>query len=117
MAISMYHASVPVFLQLLGGLKGVCEKAEAHATAHKWEEGTLLNWRFYPDMFTFARQVRQASEHAFGAGRAAAVAVPEFPAIDNSFAGMKARIDRRIVFLKGLRADKLDAREAAQDTI
>ena len=33
MPISMYHASVPVFLQLLGGLKGVIEKAEAHATA------------------------------------------------------------------------------------
>jgi len=26
MPISMYHASVPVFLQLLGGLKGVIEK-------------------------------------------------------------------------------------------
>ena len=70
MAISMYHASVPVFLQLLGGLKGVIEKAEAHATAHKWEENTVLNLRLYPDMFTLARQVRQASEHAFGAGRA-----------------------------------------------
>jgi hypothetical protein len=54
MAISMYHGSVPVFLQLLGGLKGVIEKAETHATAHKWEENTILNWRFYPDMFTFA---------------------------------------------------------------
>jgi hypothetical protein len=51
MPISMYHASVPVFLQLLGGLKGVIEKAEAHATAHKWEENGLLNWRLYPDMF------------------------------------------------------------------
>ena len=74
MAISMYHGSVPVFLQLLGGLKGVIEKAEAHATAHKWDESTVLNLRLYPDMFTLARQVRQASEHAFGAGRAA---VPE----------------------------------------
>ena len=73
MPISMYHASVPVFLQLLGGLKGVIEKAEAHATAHKWEENTLLNWRLHPDVLTFARQVRQASEHAFGAGRAAGV--------------------------------------------
>ena len=49
MAISMYHASVPVFLQLLGGLKGVIEKAEAHSTAHKWEESTVLNLRLYPD--------------------------------------------------------------------
>jgi hypothetical protein len=110
MPISMYHASVPVFLQLLGGLKGVVEKAEAHATAHKWEENTILNWRFYPDMFTFARQVRQASEHAFGAGRAAGVEVPKLPAIDNRFAEMKARIDKTIDFLKGLKADQLDGR-------
>jgi uncharacterized protein len=117
MPISMYHASVPVFLQLLGGLKGVIEKAEAHATAHKWEENTILNWRFYPDMFTFARQVRQASEHAFGAGRAAGVEPPSLPAIDNSFAEMKARIDKTIDFLKALKADQLDGREDAQVTI
>src|SRR3974390_1089147 len=107
MAISMYHASVPVFLQLLGGLKGVIEKAEAHATAKKGEENTVLNLRLYPDMFTLARQVRQASEHAFGAGRAAGVAVPELPAIANSWAEMKSRIDKTIDFLKGLKSDPL----------
>ena len=117
MPVSMYHASVPVFLQLLGGLKGVIEKAEAHATGHKWDENTILNERLYPDMFTLARQVRQASEHAFGAGRAAGVPVPELPAIDNSYAEMKARIDKTIDFLKGLRPAQLDGREDAQVTI
>ena len=117
MPISMYHASVPVFIQLLGGLKGVIEKAEAHATGHKWDENTVLNERLFPDMFTLARQVRQASEHAFGAGRAAGVPVPELPAIDNSYGEMKARIDKTIDFLKGLRADQLDGREDAQVTL
>jgi uncharacterized protein len=112
MAISMYHASVPVFLQLLGGLKGVIEKAEAHATAHKWEENTVLNLRLYPDMFTLARQVRQASEHAFGAGRAAGVAGSRA-----NCSMMNSRIDKTIDFLKGLRADQLDGREDQQVTI
>jgi hypothetical protein len=85
MPISMYHASVPVFLQLLGGLKGFIEKGEAEATAKKWDPDVVLNLRLYPDMFTLARQVRQASEHGFGAGRAAGVEVPNLPAIDNSF--------------------------------
>src|ERR1700682_6852441 len=106
MPISMYHASVPVFLQLLGGLKGVIEKGEAAATAKKWEENTLLNWRLYPDMFTFARQVRQASEHAFGAGRAAGIEVPKLPEIDNSFAEMKVRIDTTIDFLKSIKPEQ-----------
>jgi hypothetical protein len=117
MPISMYHASVPVFLQLLGGLKGTIEKAEAHANAHKWDENTVLNLRLYPDMFTLARQVRQASEHALGAGRAAGVEVPNLPAIDNSYAEMKARIDKTMDFLKGLKADQLDGREDQQVTI
>src|SRR6201993_3341582 len=117
MPVSMYHASVPVFLQLLGGLKGVIEKAEAHANGHKWDESTILSERLYSDMFTLARQVGQGSEHAFGAGRAAGVPVPELPAIDNSYAEMKARIDKTIDFLKGLRPDQLDGKEDSQVTI
>ena len=117
MPISMYHASVPVFLQLLGGLRGVIEKAEAHTTGHKWDENTILNERLYPDMFTLARQVRQASEHALGAGRAAGVEVPNLPAIDNSYAEMKTRIDKTIDFLKGLRPNQLDGKEDSEVTI
>jgi uncharacterized protein len=117
MPISMYHASVPVYLQLLGGLKGVIEKGEAAATAKKWEENTLLNWRLHPDMFTFERQVRQACVHALGTGRAAGVDLPSLPDIDNNLAGMKSRIDKTIDFLKGLRANQLDGKEDSQVTI
>lgn len=117
MAISMYHASVPVFLQLLGGLKGVLDKAQKHAAEQKWDEATMLNLRLYPDMFTLARQVRQASEHAFGAGRAAGVEVPQLPPIDNSWAEMQSRIDKTVDFLKGLRPNQLDGKEDSQVTI
>ena len=117
MAISMYHASVPVFLQVLGGLKGTLDKAGKHVTEKKWDEATVLNLRLYPDMFTLARQVRQTSEHAFGAGRAAGVEVPQLPAIDNSFAEMQSRLDKTIDFLKGLRPDQLDGKEDSQVTL
>jgi hypothetical protein len=117
MAISMYHASVPVFTQLLGGLKGVLDKSEKHASEKKWDIASVLSLRLYPDMFTLARQVRQASEHAFGAGRVAGVDVPQLPAIDNSFAEMQGRIDKTIDFLKGLRPDQLDGKEDSQVTI
>src|SRR5258708_20043411 len=117
MAISMYHASVPVFLQLLGGLKGVIEKGEAAATGRKIAAAVLLNWRRTPDMFTLARQVRQASEHAFGAGRAAGVDVPKLPDIDNSFAEMKSRVDKTIEFLKTLKPAQLDAKEDTTITV
>jgi hypothetical protein len=117
MAITMYHASVPVFVQLLGGLKGVIEKAEAHAAAHKLDPAVLLNWRLAPDMFQLARQVRQASEHAFGAGRAAGVEVPKLPDIDASFAEMKGRIEKTIDFLQSLKPAQLDGKEDSQITV
>ncbi len=117
MAITMYHASVPTFLQLLGGLKGVLQKAEAHATGHKWDGATTLNWRLYPDMFTLERQVRQVCVHALGAGRVAGVALPSLPESDSSFAEMQSRIDKTIDFLKGLKADQLDGKEDSEVTI
>jgi hypothetical protein len=117
MAISMYQGSVPQLLQLLGGLKGVIEKGEAYATEHKVDAAVVLNWRLAPDMFTLARQVRQASEHAFGAGRAAGVEVPKLPDIDNSFAEMKSRVDKTIDFLKTLKPAQLDGKEDSKVTV
>src|SRR5579883_442750 len=111
MAISMYHASVPVFLQLLGGLKGVLDKAQKHAAEKKWDEATVLNLRLYPDMFTLARQVRQVSVHALGAGTVAGVALPQLPDIDTSWEGMQSRLDKTIDFLKGLRPDQLGGQQ------
>jgi hypothetical protein len=117
MAITMYHASVPQFLQLLGGLKAVVEKAETQAEARKLDPVVLLNWRLAPDMFTLARQVRQASEHAFGAGRAAGVETPKLPEIDASFAEMKSRLDKTLDFLKALKPEQLDGKEDSQITV
>ncbi len=117
MAITMYSGAVPTFLQLLGGLKSVLQKAEAHATAHKWDTATVLNLRLYPDMFTLERQVRQACAHALGAGRVAGVPLPTLPDSDASFAAMQARIDKTVDFVKGLHASQIDGKEDSEVTI
>jgi hypothetical protein len=117
MAITMYSAAVPIFLQHLAGLKTVLEKGEAAVTARKLDPTIVLNQRFYPDMFTLARQVRQASEHALGAGRAAGVEVPKLPDLDSSFAEMQSRIDKTVDFLKTLKPAQLDGKEDSQVTV
>src|SRR5947209_15600515 len=117
MAISLYSGFVPVCLQLLGGLKTVLQKAEEHATAQKWDTAVVLNQRFYPDMFTLERQVRQVCTHSQGAGRVAGVDLPKLPDQDNSFAEMQSRIDKTIDFLKGLRANQIDGKDDADVTV
>jgi uncharacterized protein len=117
MAISMYTASVPVFLQLLGGLKGTLQKGEEQCTAKKLDAAVVLNLRLYPDMFTLARQVRQVCVHALGAATVAGVAAPQLPDLDSSFAEMQSRIDKTIDCLKSLSPGQLDGKEDSTVTI
>jgi len=117
MAISLYSGFVPVCLQLLGGPKTVLQKAEAHATAQKWDTATVLNLRLYPDMFTLERQVRQVCNHALGAGRVAGVTLPSPPDQDNSWAEMQLRIDKTVDFLKGRRTGQLDGKDDSDVTV
>ena len=51
MSLSMYQASVPVFVQILAALAKVLDKAEAHAAAKKIDPAVLLGCRLAPDMF------------------------------------------------------------------
>ena len=117
MAISLYTGFVPVCVQLLTGLKTVLTKGEEHATAQKWDTGVVLNLRFYPDMFTLERQVRQVCNHALGAGRVAGVDLPSLPDQDNSFAEIQSRLDKTLDFLKGLRPNQLDGKDASDVTV
>ena len=68
MSITMYQASVPTFIRMLGNLKGILEKAAAHAAAKKIDESVFLNARLSPDMFPFTRQVHIATDFARGTG-------------------------------------------------
>jgi len=108
---------VPVCLQLLGGLKVVLQKTEAHTTEQKWDPAVVLNLRLFPDMFTLERQVRQVCNHSLGAGRVAGVDLPSLPDQDNSFAEVQSRIDKTVDFLKGLRANQIDGKDDSDVTV
>ena len=61
MAISMYQAAVPAFLQMLNSLSAVLDKAEAYAAERKIDPAVLLQYRLAPDMFPLVRQVQIAA--------------------------------------------------------
>ena len=112
MTISMYQASVPIFLQFLNSLSAVLDKAAAHAEAKKIDPGVLLNSRLYPDMFPLVRQVRAATDHAINAcGRLADAEPPKFANDEASIAALKERIAATVDFLKTLKAAQIDGSE------
>jgi hypothetical protein len=111
MTISMYQASVPVFVRGLTNLKGILGKAVAHAQLRKIPEAVFFNSRLYPDMFPLSRQVQIASDHAKGMGRLAGLEPPPFEDNEQTFADLAARIDRTIAYLDSLQAAQVDGSE------
>ena len=100
----IYTASVPVFQQILGGLKGVLSKAEAHVAEKKLDPNALLHARLFPDMFNLLRQVQIASDFAKGvSARLAGVEVPKLEDNEQTFAELQARIDTVLAFIGGLK--------------
>ena len=67
MTISMYSASIPVMIKMLGNLEAILDKTIAHAAARKIDEAAFVQARLFPDMFTFARQIRVATDMSTGA--------------------------------------------------
>jgi hypothetical protein len=117
MAITMYQASVPVFIKLLANLKAILEKTAAHAAAKKIEEAVFVNARLYPDMLPLSAQVQIASDSARGAMARLSGAEP--PAIEDNektLAELIARIDTTIAYLRTFKAEQLDGTETRQIT-
>ena len=99
----IYTASLPVFKQMLGGLKTVLSKAEAHATEKKIDPNALLQARLYPDMFPLLRQVQVASDFAKSvSARLAGVEVPKLADDETSFADLQTRLDTVLAFMDSL---------------
>ena len=100
MSQTIYAASIPLFQQMLGGLKTVLAKAEAHATEKNIDANAYLQARLYPDMFPLLRQVQIASDFAKGvAARLAGVDVPKLDDSEKTFAELQTRIDTILAFM------------------
>jgi hypothetical protein len=116
MPLSMYQATVPVYVRLLAALSSTLDKAAAHAAAKKVDPAVFITARLYPDMWSLAEQVRAASGHMVrGTSRLAGVPIPTFDGKEATFDDLKARIAWTTTHLKGL--DEKALADAAEKTI
>jgi hypothetical protein len=112
MSVSMYQASIPVFIRVLNNLAAILEKAAAHAEAHKIDPAVLLASRLFPDMFPMSRQVQLATDSAnSGAARLAGVEVPVYENNEASFPDFLARIRKTVTYLETLKPEQIDGTE------
>jgi uncharacterized protein len=112
MTISMFQASVPVFIRALNNLAAVLEKGAAHAKARKIEDAVLLNSRLFADMFPLVRQVQIATDTArSGAARLAGAEFPAYEDKETTFAELATRIQNTVKYLESLQAAQIDGCE------
>ena len=113
MTLSMYQASVPVFVRALGNLRHVLQKGEAHAKARGVADAVLLQTRLVPDMLPLVKQVQIACDMACrGAARLAGEEPKGFEDNEATMAEVYDRIDRAIAYAQSFKAEQIDGSEA-----
>lgn len=112
MSISMFEASVPVFISMLSGMSHVLNKAEANARERKIDEQVFTNSRHSPDMLPLKNQVYIATDMAKGcASRLAGRDVPSWPDTETTFEELQARIKKCIDYLGTFSPEEFEGSE------
>jgi hypothetical protein len=108
----MYQASVPRFVNALGSLSNILDKAQAHVDAKKLDETALTSFRLYPDMLPMAKQVQIACDTAKGlVSRLAGVEIPVYEDSEKTLADLKARIAKTIAYIQTFKPAQIDGTE------
>jgi hypothetical protein len=118
MQISMYEVSIPMFLQSLGALRALLEKASAHAEHRKYDSAVLATSRLFPDMLPLINQIQIASDAAKGAAaRLAGIDPPKFDDNEKTLPELLARVDKTIEFLTTITPEQLTGSEDRTITV
>jgi hypothetical protein len=115
---SMYQITVPLFIKHLNGIAACVKKAQSLYAEKKYDEATLLSYRFYPDMFSFTRQIQAATGHALSCTAGlAGVEAPKMEDNEKSLADLLQRIEKTNAWLKTITAQQVDGSEEKSVTV
>jgi len=115
MTLSMYQASVPVFIRALANLQHVLKKGEAHAKQKNVTDEVLLQTRLIPDMLPLVKQVQVAADMATrGTARLAGVEPQSFEDNETTLAQLYDRLERASDYIKSFKPDQIDGSETRQ---
>lgn len=110
--MSLYDAAVPAYLQILGSLQGILDKAEVHCTHKKIEPEVLLQARLFPDMLPFTRHVQTVTDFAMkGCARLTGSELPSTSNAETSFSGLKQGLANAADYVKAFDKAQFDGAE------
>ncbi len=117
MAITMYSASVPIFVSMLKNLSHFLDKAKAFSEVKKCDPSVLIQDRLAPDMLPLAKQIQIACDSSkLGISRISGVEAPKFDDDETTFEELQERIAKTIEFIESVDASKLNGTESTEIT-
>ena len=112
MTLSMYQASVPVFVRALGNLAHVLKKGAEHAKSKNVTDEVLLQTRLVPDMLPLIKQIQIGCDMATrGIARLAGVEPQSFEDNETTLEQAYSRIDRAIEYIHSFKPEQIDGSE------
>ncbi|HEY5255236.1 MAG TPA: DUF1993 domain-containing protein [Acidobacteriaceae bacterium] len=111
MTFSLYAATIPSYVQILGAVLGLINKAEAFCNEKAIAPDDIIQARLASDMQPFAYQVKSTVIHSQGAieGVRKGVFSPDTTMPPKDFAALKLRVAEGIAALQAIEAVEIDS--------
>src|ERR1700712_1877799 len=118
MSVSMYRASIPVFIRGLDVLVHLLGKAETHAKEKGLKDTDITSTRLIEDMLPFTGQIQRASDTSkLSAVRLSGVEAPSFDDTETTFAELRERVTKTLSYLKSIDETTLEGSETREVTV
>ncbi|MBV1686783.1 DUF1993 domain-containing protein [Novosphingobium sp. G106] len=111
MAFTLYAATIPSYLQILGSVSRLISKAETFCSDQGFEPEALIQAKLAEDMLPFAYQVKSTAVHSLGAieGVRKGTFSPDTTTPPDTFDGLRERVDQTIAALEALDRDEVES--------
>lgn len=116
--MNIYSSTVPQLIRVLGQVHRWLDKAQGYADQKKFDISVLLGSRLAPDQFSLTKQIQVVSDNAKAtAARLTGQQPPVFEDTEVTIAELRARIDKTIAYLKGLKPEQFEGAEERTVTL
>ena len=111
MALTLYAATIPSYIQILESVSRLIDKAEAFCGEQKLAPETLIQARLADDMLPFAYQVKSTAVHSLGAieGVRNGTFSPDQTTPPATFDALRERVGQTVTALEAIDPDEVES--------
>ena len=117
MTTTLSSVTIPRFLNILGNLSHLLDKAELDAKSRNYDSKVLVDYRLAPDMLPLKTQILIACDAAkFCIARISGAEAPKFADSESTMEELNSRIKKTVEWIRSVPANALDGLEDKEVT-